>query len=85
MRFKHSIMIPVFIYTDEEMEIQKLGLEKGDEGLNETEDRAFWSIDSAYPEKKHPENTVFHCSGECFVTPIQFKKFVKTINGWNEQ
>lgn len=79
MRFNEPLMIPVYVYTDEELESRKIGLEDDCYGTSETEERAFWSIDSAWKEKGNIKNTCFSTCGDSFVSPIEFKEFLLLI------
>lgn len=79
-------MIPVFVYTDEEMESQKLGLDDDDDaGFEKIETRAFWVIDYANVFREDSTKTSFYVNGDSFVTPQFFKEFVKIIDNHNKQ
>mgnify|MGYP007117190961 CR=1 FL=1 len=79
--FKEALMIPVFVYTDEEIEVSKLGTQDEEElGFEKTEFRAFWKIESAHQYKDDFNRTGFHVGCESFVTPIKFKEFIQIIN-----
>lgn len=80
MRFRKAITIPVFIFTDEEFEAQKLGIGNDDQGFEETEDRLFWLIDSAHPDKNDDQRTVFYAGGESYIAPCSIGVFGELIN-----
>jgi hypothetical protein len=82
MNLRKYIDVPVFVYTDEEISIEELGLDLSeDAGLNETEDRRFWTIDSVFKNRKDPEYSSFYSGGVSFVTPYSMKKMTELIEG----
>lgn len=85
MNFKKALIIPVFVYTDQELELVKLSLNEDDVemGFDETEDRAFWSIESAHPYRDNKKYTGFYSSGESYYTPIPLDEFVVLVNNHN--
>ena len=80
MRFKKALEIPVFVYTKQELEVQKLGLDDEEIGYTETQNRSFWCIDSAYKDYDNPERTIFSVGGNTFICPTEYKLFVEIIN-----
>ena len=80
MRFKKAIWIPIYVLTDEELQLQELIDLPEDAGLSMTEDRAFWCIDSAGKSRTEKIFTYFYSSGECYYTPINLKSFVELID-----
>ena len=80
MTFKKAIWLPVFIYDEEEIRLNEMGLGNDDDGFNETEQRAFWNIDWACKDSKMKNVTAFTCNGDSFYTPIGIEEFVKMID-----
>lgn len=79
MRFKKAIIIPVLVYSDDELVKLKLDIDVdiNAEG-SETEEQAFWEISSAY--KGENNTTFFESGGKNYITPIAFELFVEKIN-----
>jgi len=80
MTFREAIWLPIFIFSEDELESRKMGIGNDDDGFGKTELRAFWSIDFACKESKKDDVTAFFSSGEYFCTPIELEAFVKLIN-----
>ena len=79
MNFRKAIWLPVFIFTDEEYEIYKLGLNDSDKlGFNKTEIRPFWTVDWAAEEDDNI--TAFYCAGESFFIPLSLIAFTRLID-----
>lgn len=79
--FKTALMIPVFVYTDEEIELSKLDLTNDDNGFQETETRAFWNIECAFPDDRDNKIvTGFFSGSNSFYSPIKFEEFIKLVN-----
>lgn len=79
--FKTAIMIPVFVYTEQEIELSKLDLTDENNGFEETEFRAFWIIESAFPDERDGKQmTGFFSGSNSFYSPIEFQRFIKLIN-----
>ena len=82
MRTTTPIMIPIFVYTDEEFKAIELGLEDPAElGTTESEVRAFYCIDSVYDFDGH--SGVFS-GGKSFVSPMKPDKLIELINNHNK-
>lgn len=80
MRFKKAILIQIFIYTDEELKMQDIGISDDNDGLKELETRAFWCIDSANRFKEDHKMTAFFVNGDSYVTPMDIQDFIKKID-----
>lgn len=81
MNFKTAIMIPVFEYTEEEFEQSRLNLgDPSKMGFNQAQERAFWTIDSAYAYGENTNYGAFFSSGNSFVSPWTKEKLITTIN-----
>ncbi len=81
MRFKKAILIPIYVYTNEEIELESIGL--GDEdkaGWQKIELRAFWCIDSASKARGDSNKTLFYVNGETYYTLKTIKEFIDLIN-----
>lgn len=78
--FKEALMIPVFIFTEEEVTMDKIGIPNEDSGFNQTEIRAYWRIDSVHPYDDDTNKTCFYSGGTSFVTPQTFEGLVNLIN-----
>lgn len=78
--FKNALVIPIFVFTDEEMDAIKLGMGDENGGLQEVEYRAFWYIDSAHKFRENKNYTVFYLNDESFVTPQPINRFIKQID-----
>lgn len=80
MRFKKAILLPVYIYTENEIALAKIGMDEEGSGYADTQIRAFWCIDSAHPCQDDKNKTCFYSGGELYTTPGSLGGFVELVN-----
>lgn len=81
MRFKKALMIPVYVYTEEQMDKLNIGLDvDGDDEWDEIRPRPFWVIDYACDFRGDQNKVSFFVNGESFVTTGTLEEFTKIID-----
>lgn len=85
MRTNTPIIIPIFIYTEEEVKLKKLDLEAEDSGFKETVKRAFYSIDSVYIFDDEKDYGAFYSGGTSFVSPMSMLELIDLIDNHNRK
>lgn len=84
MRTSSPVMIPVFVFTEEELALEKLELSTETAGFTETAVRAFYSIDSVYVFDDEKVYTAFYSGGTSFVTPMSMEEVIELIDNHNK-